>query len=978
MRNLIGVTINQYQILVKIRETGTRILFKAYDTRTHRYVGLDAIKIHVPNRAKLFELLKKQTNKNADLVHTNIAAVLDSGIHDGLIFFVYNFQPASSLRPLFNKKYSWQELSQELIPIAQALAYAHEKQICHSFLNPAGIVMDVNKNPILFDFGFEQVIADYLLSSLPGSWINNWGIEYRPPEQLIGVEVDCRSDVYSFGMILHEWVSGSIALLEETPITTLEKRIKSDSDEIKLNNNVPPAVQKLIRKCLSKDPVNRFQTMQEVSILLARGALDLKVTETMVDSPQLAGSEKTSPVRWIASGITILASLVFLLFIFWGKFFPQIATEQVTTATNTPSSTAIVDSRVSTPAPAVPTQPVVLPTQMSVQINFPIFQETPLPLIKQQVLVENSEEMINLGIWGIGKVNRLAASPDGTRIAAASSIGVFIYEYKTLELQKQLDTRSWVSAVKFSPDGKLIAVGDRDGLIRLWETSRWQEVASYSGHSMGVINLAFSPDGARLASIGMDDTLIQWEIDSGKMTQPIPIAVTSVTTVVYSQDSKLIATGGNDFKINLWDVKDLSLKGTVTVSSKVIDMVAINNTNTLAVGGADRRVTIFDIANNDKLDQFEGMQFPLSSVVGSPDGGHIAGGDINGGIIVWNKDGNVSWKLPGILASADPGSLLASAHSLVFSLDGKSLISVLRDGSFRVFDTETWELILSDQSRNLHVSRLAISPDSRFAISQNLNGELKVWDLPNGKILYTLRGELKTGSPFSPDGKFFALASDLSTVKIFGLSDGIEVYTFNSLQKTNMIQFINRGSQLVTGSEQAAHLWSTVSGQELQTSRSYEGSGCTNINDLNDNFIFYITKYNYAFQNTVVSPGLCSFEPLGWMNSIAFSESSGRAAYGGGSKLAVVSLQSAVDAGLEMAGVNRKNIVRVAISNDGKLLAAAFDDHTIHIWDTATQNELMLLFGHDNTIMDLQFTPNGNLLLSTSLDGTIRLWGIPN
>lgn len=978
MKNLIGKTINQYQILVKTRETGTRVLFKAYDTSARRYVGLDVVKIHVPNQEKLFDLLKKQAYKNASLVHSNIATVLDSGIHEGLIFFVYNFQPVSSLRPLFNKKYSWQELSQELVPIAQALAYAHEKQLYHSFLNPTSIVLDENKNPILFDFGFEQVIADYLISSLPGSWINNWGIEYRPSEQLTGVEVDCRSDVYSFGMILHEWVSGYIVFLEETPIATLDKRIRSDSEEIKISNKIPSAVQKMIRKCLATDPLNRFQTMQEVSILLARGALDLKVTETMVDSPLLAAPEKTSSVRWVAVGITILLSLFFIIFNFFGNFSSQMFVEQVPVASSTLSSTVTVVSIVSTPTLTAPTQPVILPTQMSVQIIYPIFQETPFPSIKQQVQVENSDEMINMGIWGIGKVNRLAASPDGTRIAVASSIGVFIYEYKTLELQKQLDTRSWVSAVKFSPDGKLIAVGDRDGLIRLWETSHWQEVASYSGHSVGVINLAFAPDGTKLASIGMDNTLIQWEIDSGEMTQPIPMPVSSVTSIVYSQDSKMIITGGNDFKINFWDVKDISLKGTITVSSKVIEMIAINNSNTLAVGGADRRVTIFDISNNVKLNQFEGVQYPLSSVAVSQDGGQIAGGDINGGITVWDNDGNVFWKLSGITSNADSGSLLASAHSLVFSLDGKSLISILRDGSFRVFDTETHELVLSDQSRNLHLTRLAISPDSRFAISQNMNGELKVWDIYNGEILYALRGEMKIGNPFSPDSKFFAVASDPLTVKIFDLSDGTEVYTFYSLQKTNTIQFINRGTQLVTGSEQVIHLWSIVSGQELQTSRSFGGNGCTNINDQKDNFIFYITKYNYAFQNSVISPGMCAFEPLSWMNSIAFSESSGHVAYGGGSKLAIVNLQSSSEAGLEMAGVNRKNIVRVAISKDGKVLAAAFDDHTIHLWDTATQNELMLLFGHDNSITDLQFTPDGNLLLSTSLDGTIRLWGIPN
>lgn len=144
--------------------------------------------------------------------------------------------------------------------------------------------------------------------------------------------------------------------------------------------------------------------MQEVSILLARGALDLKVTEKMVDSPLLAGLEKTSPVRWFAVGrITILLSLFFIIVTFWGNFFPQMFVEQVPVAPSALSSTMTLESIVSTPSLTAPTQPVILPTQMSVQIIYPIFQETPFPSMKQQVQVENSDEMINMGIWRSGR-----------------------------------------------------------------------------------------------------------------------------------------------------------------------------------------------------------------------------------------------------------------------------------------------------------------------------------------------------------------------------------------------------------------------------------------------------------------------------------------------------------------------------------------------------------------------------------------------
>jgi WD40 repeat protein len=100
-------------------------------------------------------------------------------------------------------------------------------------------------------------------------------------------------------------------------------------------------------------------------------------------------------------------------------------------------------------------------------------------------------------------------------------------------------------------------------------------------------------------------------------------------------------------------------------------------------------------------------------------------------------------------------------------------------------------------------------------------------------------------------------------------------------------------------------------------------------------------------------------------------------AYGGSSQLLVVGALGTGTSPLEMKEVNLKNIVSAAIHPDGKLLAAAFDDNTIHLWDITSQNELLYLFGHTKLITDLKFTPDGKLLLSTSLDGTIRLWGIP-
>jgi len=119
---------------------------------------------------------------------------------------------------------------------------------------------------------------------------------------------------------------------------------------------------------------------------------------------------------------------------------------------------------------------------------------------------------------------------------------------------------------------------------------------------------------------------------------------------------------------------------------------------------------------------------------------------------------------------------------------------------------------------------------------------------------------------------------------------------------------------------------------------------------------------------------LCNFQKLDFMKAFYIDETNGKLAYGGNSQLFV---QYSTGQKLEMAGVNLHNVVSAAINPDSSLLAAAYDDNTIHIWEIATQQEVMSLYGHSGLITDLRFTPDGKLLISTSLDGTIRLWGVP-
>lgn len=983
MKNLIGKTLNQYQILLKIRETGTRILFKAYDTVTRRNLALEIIKVDANiDYSELFSLLNKQALQSAKLNQPNIGTLIDSGILDNVPYFVYNFSPLQPLQRLFDQKYSWRDSAQALVAIAQAIAYAHEAEIVHGALSPNNIILDENKVPYLFGFGFEQVISQYITSQLPGAWINNSDFAYCSPEQLIGVDIDLRSDVYSMGVILFEWMTGDIFLLEETTLATLYKRTQSNMDIFDYKVIDVSEIRSIIQKCIAPNPNDRYPTMQELSILLARGALDIKVTPKMVDTPLATPVNVAYPRRWLGLLATFTVLMVSII-IFWGIYRSGATTAQqllglqsefpTTIATMLPTTTAVRMTPINTQIankPVATQTPGVMQAQEPNKISYPVLEGTALPLSIPEISPLNSARLVTLSQWGIGELNSLILSPDGESFAIASPEGVFIFKYDGFSLEKYIDTSSWVSAVEFSADGKKVAIGDRDGLITVWETSVWSEIENYSGHKAGILQLAFSPDSTDLLSIAADNKLIKWSLAG----DPVSVLVTDVTSFAYSSDGTKIITGGNDFKISLWNAEDLSLLQTFNHSSKVVDIKVIKESNILIVAGSDRSVTPIDLDATEKLRAFTGTQNGLSRVAVSPDGSKIVASDIYGGIVAWDNSGAQLWTAPTRVEGFTPSdNFLGANHSVVFSADGKILISGLRNGTIRLFDAFSGLELKQDESLNNRAERLAISHNSKFVLSQNSNGKVKMWNLRNGKHLFQLVGVMKLGGVFSLSDQYFAVATDASTVKVFNTTNGDEVFTFNGIQTIKVVQFVQNDRFLAVGSGSVIRLWSMTSGQEIKTRGSLDGSGCTVMGDLQGKSLFFVTKYDYVPAGDSQSP-FCAFQKVAWMKAISINEINKNIAYGGNSKLGFIGPSHD---NKEMDDVNHRVIEKVAINTDETLLAVAFDDNTIGIWNTATKKLIMQLYGPDNSITDLQFTPDGKFLLSSSLDGTIRIWGIP-
>jgi len=990
MMNLIGATIDYYQILLKIRETPTRVLYKAYSTRSQTYVALEVVKTAWLKPDELLELINEHVRKISELLHPNIATVIDTGLHDGLIYIAYNFSPARPLRRFFNRTYPWKEMARELVSISHALAYAHEQDVIHGALHPSSIILDSKKNPILFDFGLERLITYYILARAPGAWINRWGFEYRAPEQLNDAAPDKQADIYALGIMLHEWLIGKVPQLDTTVLGTLQRRKSAPKFITKDMASVPPVIQNLIKKCIAVDPAERYQSMQEVYIVLARGALDMSITKKMVRKPLAIPAKRfklqRSQIRQV-SFIVILGIFALIAFLnrpaIYMTIYPPTGTPTLTNIPPTPTQTV---PPTSTPFPT----PTAIPSTAT-PLVFPVFQEVSiLREIDQMLSPSNVDKMVMLSVWGIGNVNRLASAPDGSQLVAASSIGIFILDAQSLELEKYIDTRSSITALEFSPEGKLAATGDSDGLIQIWNTQTWEESETpYSGHLGAILDLAFSPDGSSLASVDSDSILIQWQVNSAEGPQPKRIEVLGgVSSLAYSDDGSTIVTGGNDLLLNIWNADTLTLQQKKPFSGKIVDIAPVKGSDSLfVVGGNDQRVALMDLAGDTVPVTVGSLRYPLTSVAVSPNGTLVAAGDLNGGVAVWDVSGEKIQEVlkPQNYVLGDPNDIenTGSLHSLSFRPDGGSIFSALHDGIIRSVDTTNGEVITNNLRLNAHVEKMAVSHDSRHLLTQQDNGTLTMWNVWSGTALYQLQGEIKDGDPFSQDDGSFAVASaglSPSMVSVYGTANGDESYNLKSQPRIRSIQFVKNNSQLIVVYDQFIDLWSMSNGQKLETDPEFDGTGCQTIKDINGQSVVSITNYQYVITNNNNKRGLCVFSPLDW--KVAINENGGKIVFGGESLLSIADARNPGNENQNLRGVNRKNIVSVAINPSGDLVAAAYADHSIHIWDTATRDELTSvkdgLFGHIDTITDLRFTSDGKLLISVSMDGTIRLWGVPH
>lgn len=707
--------LGRYRLLRELGQGGMGIVFEALDPNLNRKVALKVMKPELARNELAWKRYLREAQLAASLDHLNIVTIYEVNTEHALPYLAMQLLQGESLQTRLDRESSLPPLECIRIgrEVADALEYAHRRQLIHRDIKPANIWLDADRGRVkLLDFGLARPIETDVQLTESGTLVGTPA--YLPPEQINGEGVDQRSDLYSLGAVLYRMVTGQLPFNGRTTLALLQSLATDQLVSPRtLNPDVPLSLSQLIEDLLAKQQTNRPANASKV---IRR----LQLCEEELASPQVTEARSQpaiEPTVRISRPAWMVRLSVFLV------LAASALTAVLMKAANVPDYQPRIDPAGKS---ALPTTHNLTEVTAKPGDTKPVQSaQSVLPPLSRSTLAQTPARLEGLQSWTIETVGH----------------------------------RQPITSLQFSPDSQFVASLDAMGHIRIWDVSSGKlskilvdDVPSMAGC------LSWSHDGKRLVrSCGHIDSkvdLVVWDVTSGKRELQISgqglvmeCGFMPGDEQIYSLNEPTPTTHGG---LKIWDARTGRLED--ELETPLAGGHVSPNGKLLAVADRDsKKVRTFDLPSR----QLKWEQALVGVDFGSPWAHQVC----------WSADSNVLAVMSGqgamtvrFLQSTDGSEIRRLEHPqeswfveppIAWSPDGHSLLTCTSWGGaelngIRVFSYDTGKLLNTGRGAAIPATRttaVAWSPDGRWlAHADELTGSLYLSDARTAERRRTWEG----------------------------------------------------------------------------------------------------------------------------------------------------------------------------------------------------------------------------------------------